>query len=55
MGEHVNSSHFNKNNNKKNGDWKKRHPWVPLVVIVIIALLMILINYFMIDIMTAVR
>lgn len=45
MAYQVNSSTFKNSNNKK-----KRNPWIPLVVIVILALLMVLLNYFMIDV-----
>ena len=33
---------------------KKKNPWIPLVVIVVLALLMVLLNYFMLDVTNAV-
>lgn len=42
----VNSSTFNKNN--KTPKWKQ-NKWIPLVIIVILALLLILVNYVVID------
>ena len=34
---------------------RDRHKWIPLVVIVVLALVLILIQYFMIDILMAVN
>ena len=45
MANQVNSSTF-----KKNQSQKKKNPWIPLVVIVVLALLMVLLNYFMLDV-----
>ena len=39
---------------KKNQSQKKKNPWIPLVVIVVLALLMVLLNYFMLDVTNAV-
>ena len=39
MANQVNSSTF-----KKNQSQKKKNPWIPLVVIVVLALLMVLLN-----------
>ena len=49
MANQVNSSTF-----KKNQSQKKKNPWIPLVVIVVLALLMVLLNYFMLDVTNAV-
>ena len=49
MANQVNSSTF-----KKNQSQKKKNPWIPLVVIVVLALLMVLLNYFMLDVTYAV-
>ena len=49
MANQVNSSRF-----KKNQSQKKKNPWIPLVVIVVLALLMVLLNYFMLDVTNAV-
>ena len=49
MANQVNSSAF-----KKNQSQKKKNPWIPLVVIVVLALLMVLLNYFMLDVTNAV-
>lgn len=49
MANQVNSSTF-----KKNQLQKKKNPWIPLVVIVVLALLMVLLNYFMLDVTNAV-
>lgn len=49
MANQVNSSKF-----KKNQSQKKKNPWIPLVVIVVLALLMVLLNYFMLDVTNAV-
>ena len=49
MENQVNSSTF-----KKNQSQKKKNPWIPLVVIVVLALLMVLLNYFMLDVTNAV-
>ena len=49
MANQVNSSTF-----KKNQAQKKKNPWIPLVVIVVLALLMVLLNYFMLDVTNAV-
>lgn len=48
MANQVNSSTF-----KKNQSQKKKNPWIPLVVIVVLALLMVLLNYFMLDVTNA--
>ena len=37
------------------GQGLKKHKWIPLVVIVVLALVLILIQYFMIDILMAVN
>lgn len=49
MANQVNSSTF-----KKNQSQEKKNPWIPLVVIVVLALLMVLLNYFMLDVTNAV-
>lgn len=49
MANQVNSSTL-----KKNQSQKKKNPWIPLVVIVVLALLMVLLNYFMLDVTNAV-
>ena len=49
MANQVKSSTF-----KKNQSQKKKNPWIPLVVIVVLALLMVLLNYFMLDVTNAV-
>ena len=49
MANQVYSSTF-----KKNQSQKKKNPWIPLVVIVVLALLMVLLNYFMLDVTNAV-
>ena len=46
-------SNFKKQNQK--GQGLKKHKWIPLVVIVVLALVLILIQYFMIDILMAVN
>ena len=43
----VDSRNFKKQNQK--GQGLKKHKWIPLVVIVVLALVLILIQYFMID------
>ena len=40
---------------KQKGQGFKKHKWIPLVVIVVLALVLILIQYFMIDILMAVN
>lgn len=45
----VDSRNFKKQNQK--GQGLKKHKWIPLVVIVVLALVLILIQYFMIDIL----
>ena len=47
----VDSRNFKKQNQK--GQGLKKHKWIPLVVIVVLALVLILIQYFMIDILMA--
>ena len=47
----VDSRNFKKQNQK--GQGLKKHKWIPLVVIVVLAL--VLIQYFMIDILMAVN
>ena len=49
----VDSRNFKKQNQK--GQGLKKHKWIPLVVIVVLALVLILIQYFMIDILMAVN
>lgn len=51
MTTNVNSNTFKKNNKKSDLKQKK---WIPLVLIVVLALIAILLNYFMIDIMNAI-
>ena len=40
---------------RQKGQGLKKHKWIPLVVIVVLALVLILIQYFMIDILMAVN
>ena len=49
----VDSRNFKKQNQKWEGI--KKHKWIPLVVIVVLALILILIQYFMLDILVAVN
>ena len=49
----VDSRNFKKQNQK--GQGLKKHKWIPLVVIVVLAHVLILIQYFMIDILMAVN
>lgn len=49
----VDSRNFKKQNQK--GEGLKKHKWIPLVVIVILAIILILIQYVMLDILTAVN
>lgn len=49
----VDSRNFKKQNQK--GEGLKKHKWIPLVVIVILAIVLILIQYVMLDILTAVN
>ena len=49
----VDSRNFKKPNQKREG--LKRHKWIPLVVIIVLALILILIQYFMLDILMAVN
>ena len=49
----VDSRNCKKQNQK--GQGLKKHKWIPLVVIVVLALVLILIQYFMIDILMAVN
>jgi hypothetical protein len=49
MANQVNSSTY-----KKNQSQKTKNPWIPLVVIVVLALFMVLLNYFMLDVTNAV-
>lgn len=49
----VDSRNFKKQNQKGKG--LKKHKWIPLVVIVILAIVLILIQYVMLDILTAVN
>ena len=49
----VDSRNFKKQNQK--GQGLNIHKWIPLVVIVVLALVLILIQYFMIDILMAVN
>ena len=48
----VDSRNFKKQNQK--GQGLKKHKWIPLVIVVL-ALVLILIQYFMIDILMAVN
>ena len=49
----VDSRNFKKQNQK--GQGLKKHKWIPLVVIVLLALILILVQYFMLDILVAVN
>ena len=49
----VDSRNFKKQNQK--GQGLKKHKWITLVVIVVLAIVLILIQYFMIDILMAVN
>ena len=49
----VDSRNFKKQNQK--GQGLKKHKWIPLVVIVLLALIIILVQYFMLDILVAVN
>lgn len=49
----VDSRNFKKQNQK--GEELKKHKWIPLVVIIVLALILILIQYFMLDILMAVN
>lgn len=49
----VDSRNFKKQNQK--GEGLKKHKWIPLVVIVILAIILILIQYVLLDILTAVN
>ena len=57
----VDSSYFknNKNNGNraggKNNGKLKQHKWIPLVVIIVLALAMIAIQYFMLDVLQYTR
>ena len=44
----VNSNTFKNSNNNKNNKWKQ-HKWIPLVIIVVIALALVALNWFLID------
>ena len=44
MGYNVNSSTF-----KKNKNFKKKNSWEPLVVIIVLALVLVALNWFLID------
>ena len=48
----VDSRNFKKNNNESG---IKKYKWIPLVVIVVLALILIAIQYIMLDILTAVN
>ena len=52
--EKIMAYQVNSNTFKKNQSQKKKNPWIPLVVIVVLALLMVLLNYFMLDVTNAV-
>ena len=49
----VDSRNFKKQNQK--GQGLKKHKWIPLVVIVFLALILILVQYFMLDILVEVN
>ena len=49
----VDRRKFKKQNQK--GQGLKKHKWIPRVVIVVLALVLILIQYFMIDILMAIN
>lgn len=45
MGYNVNSNTFKNNKNSK----KKKNSWVPLVIIIVLALILVALNWFLID------